>query len=65
MSTRLQRAMERVDSNDPEGLAFVASLLLESGSEQKALTYLRRAKNKARTSEQREAFVKRLEELEG
>lgn len=63
ISTRLQTAIEQLDSNDPESLTNVASLFLEAGSEQKAAMYLRRAKNKARTDEQRMAIIQRLERL--
>ena len=63
INSRLQLAIEGLDANDPESLAGVASLLLEAGSEEKAVIYLRRAKNKARTETQRAAFIQRLEKL--
>ncbi len=64
VSIQLQRAIDTLDNTDPLQLATVAHLLLESGSESKAIVYLRRAKNRARTEEQRASLAKQLEELQ-
>lgn len=63
LNQRLQRAIENLDSADAGQLAEIASLLLQMDSELRAIVYLHRAKNRARTNEQRAEFAKQPEAL--
>ena len=60
----LQKAVEQLDPNDAKQLAKLANLFLAAGAKTKAVSYLRRAKNKARTDTLRAELIQTLEQLE-
>lgn len=61
----LMRLTPLLDPEDPDQLVRLAELSVQAGSHKRALDYFRRAKNKARSEEQRQALLARLAGLEG
>lgn len=57
----LQEALENLDSQDPEGLLAVADSFQRIGNNEKALLYLRRAKNLERKGKKPELFSENIE----
>lgn len=61
--TELTRIMKTLDEGDPLALARAATALLAVGSRQKAALFLRRARNLARTPNEKADFIRQLESL--
>jgi hypothetical protein len=55
LNSRLQGALATLDASDPVQLLSVSLLYLQAGLDAKAATFLRRAKNRARTDAERAA----------
>jgi hypothetical protein len=60
----LQRAIEALDPTNFEQLAQVAEGFLKIGSPQKAIEFLRRARNKAKKESDKDQFAQRIQSIQ-